>query len=160
MDVSISALSFSAFLPMSDPLDSAIPVGSGPGTTVPPSSTPPPAAPTNPSPRTSITGSDKIWAVLCHVSGFIGVPFILPLVVYLAMRTESAYVAENAREALNFHISLLIYGLALTLLVFMFIGIPLLVFMGVAALILSIIAALKAGEGGCYRYPMTLRLVK
>lgn len=105
-------------------------------------------------------GSEKIWALLSHLSGFIGVPFILPLVVYLAMRGDSAYVADNAREALNFHLSVFLYSLVCALLIVAFIGAPLLWILGFAAMILAIIAAVKAADGGCYRYPLTLRLVK
>lgn len=105
-------------------------------------------------------GNEKIWAILSHVSAFFGVPFLLPLVIYLAMRGESAYVTDNAREALNFHLSCLIYGLICGVLVFAFIGIPLLILLGLATLVFAIIAAIKASEGGCYRYPLTIRLVK
>jgi uncharacterized Tic20 family protein len=105
------------------------------------------------------TGNDKIWALLSHLSGFLGVGFILPLVIYLAMRKESAYVAENAHEALNFHISVLIYAICCIPLVFIFIGIPMLLALGAASLVLAIIAAVKASDGECYRYPLTLRLV-
>ena len=104
-------------------------------------------------------GSDKIWTILCHLSFYVGLPFLLPLVVYLAMRNESAYVGENAREALNFHISLLIYSLCCVPLVFIVIGIPILVVMGIASLVLAVVAAVKASDGLCYRYPLTLRLV-
>jgi uncharacterized Tic20 family protein len=104
-------------------------------------------------------GSDKIWSVLSHLSALMGVGFILPLVVYLVMRNESEYVAANAREALNFHISLLIYGICCIPLIFILIGFPLLIIMGLASLILAILAAIRASEGGCYHYPLTLRLV-
>ena len=105
-------------------------------------------------------GSDKIWSMLCHLSSFIGVPFLLPLVVYLAMRNESDYVACNAKEALNFHISLVIYALCCIPLVFILIGIPILILMAFAGLLFAIIAAVKASDGACYHYPLTLRLVK
>ena len=105
------------------------------------------------------SGNDKIWSILSHLSGLLGVGFILPLVVYLAMRKESAYVAENAREALNFHISVLIYGICCIPLVFVVIGIPLLIVLAIGSLIFGIIAAVKASDGQCYRYPLTLRLV-
>ena len=104
-------------------------------------------------------GNDKIWTILCHLSFFVGLPFLLPLVVYLAMKDDSAYVRENAREALNFHISVLIYSLCCLPLVFLVIGIPLLVIIGIASLILAVVAAIKASDGQCYRYPLTLRLV-
>lgn len=104
-------------------------------------------------------GSDKIWSMLSHLSAWFGVGILLPLVVYLAMRKDSEYVAANAREALNFHLSLLIYTLCCVPLVFIAIGIPLLIIMALAAFILAIVAAVKAADGGCYRYPLTIRLV-
>lgn len=104
-------------------------------------------------------GSDKIWSMLSHLSALLGVGFLLPLVVYLAMRNESESVAANAREALNFHISVLIYALCCIPLVFVVIGIPLLIVLGVGSFVLAIIATIKASNGECYRYPLTLRLV-
>jgi uncharacterized Tic20 family protein len=108
------------------------------------------------------TGNDKIWSMLSHlavlVTPFIGI--IFPLIVYLAMRRDSEYLAQNSKEALNFHISLIIYALCCWPFVLIVIGVPMLVLLGVAALILSIVAAIKASDGGCYHYPLTLRLVK
>jgi len=72
-------------------------------------------------------GSDKIWSMLSHLSAFFGVGIILPLVVYLAMRNESEFVATNAKEALNFHISVYLYILCCIPLAFILIGIPLMV---------------------------------
>ncbi len=105
-------------------------------------------------------GNDKIWSMLSHLSMLVGVGIILPLVVYLAMRHESEYLAQNAKEALNFHISIYIYCLCCVPLVFIVIGIPILMLIGISSLILAIIATVKASDGGCYRYPLTLRLVK
>src|SRR5437868_4925385 len=89
-------------------------------------------------------GNDKIWSMLSHLSAFFGVGFILPLVVYLAMRRDSEYVAANAREALNFHISILIYVLCCIPLAFILIGIPLMILLGLGSLVFAIIAAVKA----------------
>ena len=110
-----------------------------------------------PLPRQS---SDKIWSMLSHLSTLLGVGFILQLVVYLAMRHESDYVAANAREALNFHLSVLIYSLCCLPLVFIVIGIPLILIIGFGSLVLAIIATVKASNGLCYGYPLTLRLVR
>lgn len=110
--------------------------------------------------RAAPSGSDKIWAILSHVSCLFGIWFILPLIVYLALRNESQYVGENAKEALNFHISLVIYVLCSIPLAFILIGIPLLVALGLGAFILSIVAAIKASDGSVYRYPLTIRLIK
>ncbi len=106
-------------------------------------------------------GNDKIWSILSHLSGFIGLPFLLPLIVYLAMRGDSAYVASNAREALNFHLSLLLYTLICIPLIFA-VGLGALLIGGLwlASLVFSIVAAVKASEGGSYHYPITIRWVK
>jgi uncharacterized Tic20 family protein len=106
------------------------------------------------------TGNDKIWSMLSHLSIFFGVGIILPLVVYLAMRHESDFVATNSKEALNFHISVLIYGICCIPLIFILIGIPILILMGLASLVLSIIAAVKASNGESYHYPLTIQLVR
>lgn len=128
--------------------------------------TPPPVPPTPP-PLTDVLptaprpqGNDKLWSVLSHLSVFLGVPFLLPLVVFLVMKTESEYVAANAKEALNFHLSVLIYSVCCIPLLFFCVGFSCLVAIWIATVILSIIAAVKASEGGCYRYPLTLRLVQ
>src|SRR5947209_18631964 len=89
-------------------------------------------------------GNEKIWSMLSHLSAFFGVGIILPLVVYLAMRKESEYVACNAREALNFHISLFIYAICCIPLIFILIGIPLLIAIALGSLVLAIVAAVKA----------------
>lgn len=116
--------------------------------------TPPFAGPDEPK------GSDKIWSMLSHLSVLFGAGFILPLIIYLAMRKESDYVASNAREALNFHISVYLYCLCCVPLTFIIIGIPLLILIGFASVVLAIIATVKAADGRCYHYPLTLRLVK
>jgi uncharacterized Tic20 family protein len=106
-------------------------------------------------------GTDKIWAILSHLSTFLGIGFLLiPLVVYLAMKDESPYVRENAREALNFHLSVLLYGLCCVPLV-LALGLGLVLALALYGLLLicSLVAALKASNNGCYRYPLTLRMV-
>ncbi len=118
-----------------------------------PASYPPPVLVHAPS------GNDKLWSVLCHLSGFIGAPILIPLIVYLVMKDDSPFVRRHAREALNFHLSLLIYGLLCIPLVFIFVGVPLLIALWIASLVLAIVATIKAGDGKAYAYPLTIRLV-
>ena len=110
---------------------------------------PPPAGQSN----------DKLLAILCHISIFLGVGFILPLIVYLVKRGESELVAAHAREVLNFHISLVIYGLCCIPLVFFLIGIPIIMGLGLMAIICALVAAIQASEGGFYFYPLTIRFI-
>ncbi|HVU33935.1 MAG TPA: DUF4870 domain-containing protein [Opitutaceae bacterium] len=113
--------------------------------------------------RTTPSGGDKIWAMLSHLSFLIGFWFIIPLVVYLALKDESVYAASNAKEAMNFHLSLIIYSLGCGLLAATIIAIPLVIVLGAAmfvgGFIFAIIAAVKAADGGVYRYPLTIRLI-
>ena len=104
-------------------------------------------------------GNDKIWSMLSHLSLCLGVGLLLPLVVYLAMRRESEFVAANAREALNFHLSLLIYALCCIPLVFILIGVPLAIVIGLGGLVLTIIATVKASDGQCYLYIPSVAIV-
>jgi uncharacterized Tic20 family protein len=106
------------------------------------------------------SGTDKIWSMLSHLSALFGLGILLPLVVYLAMRNESEFVATNAKEALNFHISVYLYILCCIPLAFILIGVPLMVIIGLSSFILAIIAAVNASKGGRYHYPLTLRFVK
>lgn len=105
-------------------------------------------------------GNEKAWAIFCHLSSFVGLPLLLPFVVYLAMKDDSDYARANAREALNFHLSLLIYGLCCVPLIFLGIGVLLLGAMALALIVLSIVGAIKAADGGCYHYPLTIQLAK
>jgi hypothetical protein len=107
----------------------------------------------------SYTQGEKVLAILCHVSLFLGVGFLLPLIVFLVKKDESPWLGAQAREVLNFHISLVIYGFICGLLCFVLIGIPLLILLGLFASICSIIGAIRAAEGVLYHYPVTIRLV-
>jgi uncharacterized Tic20 family protein len=93
------------------------------------------------------------------VSLFCGVGFLLPLIVYLVKRESSIYLAAHAREVLNFHISLFVYCLVTFPFVFILIGIPIYILIGLTALICSIIGAMRASDGLLYHYPLTFRLV-
>jgi uncharacterized Tic20 family protein len=106
-----------------------------------------------------------MWGMLAHL-GFIAgyvIPFgnvIAPLVIWLTQRDKSEFVAENAKEALNFQITVTIAIIASIILMFIVIGIFLLIAVGIYSLVIAIIAAIKANQGESYKYPITLRLVK
>lgn len=113
-----------------------------------------------PAPIRPPNGDDKLWIVLCHLSYFIGLPLIIPLIVYLVKKTDAPLVADQAKEALNFHLSCLLYAIVCMILTLILIGIVLFFALAIGAAILAIIAAIKSSEGVAYRYPMTIRFVK
>jgi len=112
------------------------------------------------------TQDDRTWGMLAHVSAFAGFLFpwlgcvLGPLIVWLAKRDRSEFVADQGKEALNFNISFLLALVVSGILVWVFIGILLLVAVSIYWLAMTIIAGIKASEGIRYRYPFTLRLVK
>lgn len=103
------------------------------------------------------------WALGAHLSAFLGawlaLAFLGPLVVWLVKRDEHPFIAMHAKEALNFNISILIYAFVSFILVFLIIGIPMLIAIGIGWLVLTIVAAVKASNGEAYRYPLTIRFV-
>ena len=105
------------------------------------------------------TGEDKALIILCHVSALIGVGFVLPLIVYLIKKQEAGRAAAHAKEVLNFHLSVLLYlvcAMPLFIVVVGFVLVPLIV---VGSLVLGVMAAIKASDGGFYRYPLTIRFI-
>ena len=113
----------------------------------------------------SVDEEIRTTAVVAHLSTFAGlvVPFgsvIGPLAVWLTRRDRDPFIDQAGREALNFGISIAIYGSVLVVAALMLVGIPLLMVGVVAWVVLASLAAVKASQGQPYRYPLTLRLVR
>jgi uncharacterized Tic20 family protein len=102
------------------------------------------------------TSDERTMAVLCHVLTLFF--WILPpLIIYLLKKDESSFIAEHAKESMNFQITWAIIALVLFVTL---IGILLLWVVGIVILVLVIVATIKASESKMYRYPFTLRLIK
>ncbi len=110
---------------------------------------------------------ERLWATLAHVGGLV-VPFA-SLIVFLIYKDRSQFVRLHAGEALNFHISMLIYEIAGMVTVFglaiatagvgLLLIFPVLIGAGIFALVMMIQGAIAANQGHPYRYPLTIRLV-
>ena len=85
--------------------------------------------------------------------------FLAPLIIMLVKGNDSAFVRRHAVESLNFQISLLIYLVISFILAFVLIGFLLMAAVGLFALIVIILATVKAANGEDYRYPLCIRLV-
>lgn len=109
--------------------------------------------------NSQISSEERTLAILSHILTLIG-GFIVPLVIWLVKKEESAFVAENAKESLNFQITVFIVVVACLLLTLLIIGAFLLPIVGLAALILVIVATIRSSEGKIYRYPVNFRLIK
>lgn len=104
------------------------------------------------------TANDKNIAVLTHIGGiFFG--FIPSLIVWLLKKEENPFVGEQAREALNFQITILIGYMIAWVLTFLLIGLIVFPVLWIANLVLCIMAAVAVSKGEDYRYPFALRLI-
>lgn len=111
------------------------------------------------------TPDERTWGMVAHLAALAGfvLPFgniLGPLVVWLVKRDHSVFIAAEAKEALNFNISIAIGGVVCFMLFLLSIGVLFAALLVLFWLVMIIIAALKANEGIAYRYPFTLRLVK
>ena len=113
-----------------------------------------------------VSKDEQNWAMICHLSALAGflIPFgniVGPLIVWLVKRTEMPMVERHGKEALNFQITVAIAALICIPLMFVLIGFLLIAIVGLGALVLTIMAAVKVSNGEFdYRYPMTIRLLK
>jgi len=113
-----------------------------------------------------VSREEQNWAMGCHLAALAGLvlPFgslLGPLVVWLLKRADMPMVDRHGKEALNFQITVLIAAIVSAILCFILIGFVLLAILGVAWLVLSIVAAVKVSNGDYeYRYPLTLRFLK
>jgi uncharacterized protein len=117
-----------------------------------------------------IPQDSRNMAMLAHLSGLFGLMsgvfgFLGPLIIYL-VKTDDPWVRREAAEALNFNLSVLLYGaiglvvtLVLLALIVGILLIPLWIAAGVAWVVLMILAGMKAQQGQPYRYPLTIRFV-
>jgi uncharacterized protein len=135
------------------------------------------------------THNERQWSALAHAgalvlalltswtAGFAGM--LAAIVVYLLKKDESAFIAEHAREAFNFNLSMFLYACAVGVTGALLIGatvltlgigiiatlpaglllLGLVAVLAVVWLVCSIIAAVKAWNGETYRYPLTIRLL-
>ena len=96
-------------------------------------------------------------AIITHILGMF-IYFLGPLIILLA--SENEYIRKHSRLALNWQISLIIYSLISTILIFLLIGFPLLIMLSVLNIVFPIIAAVKASENKLWKYPLTIEFFK
>lgn len=109
--------------------------------------------------------SARQWAMFCHLSAFLGVVFpfgnlLGPLILWQLKRESDPFIDAQGKEALNFQITVAIAAVISFFLMVVVIGFPMLLLVGIGALVLTIIAGIKANEGRDYRYPFTWRVLK
>ena len=101
---------------------------------------------------------ERMWASFCHLSGIV-FGFLGPLVLWLIKKDQYPLVNDQGKEALNFQINILVYLVISVVLIAFCVGFVLLPAVVIYAVVMAIIATIKANQGIQYRYPMTVRVI-
>ncbi|MHC4993974.1 MAG: DUF4870 domain-containing protein [Planctomycetota bacterium] len=134
---------------------------------------PPPPPPPPPPPQRSahpVSGginidhvgmSDNTWAMFLHLSQLMGhaVPLaglIAPIVLWAIRKDESPLIDRHGRTVFNWLITSILLIFLCIPLIFIGIGIPLIIILGILIIVFPIIGAIKANAGEVWRYPMSI----
>ena len=109
-------------------------------------------------PSVNPSSDDKNIATVTHLGGTV-FSFVPGLLVWILKKDDSAYLADQAKEALNFQITILIASFAAAILMWLLIGFILLPIVWLLNVVFCIIAAISTSKGETYRYPLCLRLI-
>jgi uncharacterized protein len=110
---------------------------------------------------------DRQWASFAHLGGILS--FLPSLIIWLVFKDRGRFTDEEAKEALNFQITLVIVYVAVWIITLFLTVIALglgAVFgllswvVWIVGVIFSILGFMKAKEGEHYRYPFAIRLIK
>ena len=112
---------------------------------------------------TTISTQPTSLGVVMHLLGFTGLFFPLgnilaPLILWLVKRGDSSYLDSVGKETINFQISYTIYLTVSLILCKVWIGLIMFPVIGLMWIIFMIVAAVKAGKGMEYLYPLVIRM--
>lgn len=110
-----------------------------------------------------IPPQDRTLAGLTHLSGLAGyiIPFggvLVPIIIWMMKKDENSLVATIAKQAIFLNVMVFLVVGVTAILWLTIILIPLVIlfwcFLGLAAVVLPIMGAIKANSGIYYRYPV------
>src|SRR6516165_6132874 len=108
-------------------------------------------------PAIESTPDDRTMAMLCHLIGGLA-GFIVPLIIWLIKKDQSRFVDDQGKEALNFHLTMLI-GHVVAGVTICFTAGMLNMAVYVLSIVFSIIGAMESNKGVAYRYPICIRFI-
>ena len=85
--------------------------------------------------------------------------FLIPLIIWIVKRDEVLHLDSQAREILNFRISMFIYILLCIPLLLLGVGFIGLLIISIFYLVFPILNAIRANNGDEPRYPLTLKIL-
>lgn len=106
----------------------------------------------------SPSSEERMFGMLSHLFG-IFTCFVGPLVIWLIKKDESEFVDDQAKEALNFQLTVMIGYLINFALMSVCIGYFTFMAWWATTLIFGIFATVAANKGERYRYPINFRII-
>lgn len=102
---------------------------------------------------------DPRLLALLHLSGLFVLLFP-PILIWLWKKDQITDIDKHAKDVINFQLSLWIYLFASMVLVFLIIGVPILIFLGIASSIIIVLNTIKVLNKQPYKYPYTRKFLK
>ena len=117
-----------------------------------------------PRPAGSATGAppsqdERQFGLFAHLGGGL-FGFIVPLIIYLVKRDDSPFLRDQAGQALNFQLLVLIGYVVSSVLSIILIGALLWFLVFAASVIFGILGGIAANKGERYRYPFNVSWIK
>jgi uncharacterized Tic20 family protein len=111
------------------------------------------------------TQEGRMWAMFLHLSLLVGVMLpgiglIVPVALWQIKKGDLPELDPHGKAATNWLISALIYSAIGFVLIFVFIGIPILIALGVVSIVFPIIGGIKANNGEVWKYPLAISFFK
>jgi len=103
---------------------------------------------------------ESTWCMLMHLSplaSWSGIGVVLPIVMWAISKDESDLARRHGARMMNWLISSFIYAAVGFVLSFVFIGIPILIVLGICGIAFPILAAVKCNNNELWSYPMAIR---
>lgn len=104
----------------------------------------------------ALSSSEAGIAAVAHIAGF-ATSILGPLLIYLLVDDE--FAKQNAANALNWQIMVLLYMTVAGILAFLVIGFVLIPVVLLLNLVFCLMATVKAINGETWPYPLTIELV-
>ena len=116
--------------------------------------------------QSPIDKNQTYWAMGAHLGTLLGwsifplINFIIPFIIWQIKKDEMLFAAEQAKEALNFQLTLASYLFICLILCLLIIGLAGLWLIPILEIVFTIIATIQVSKGIRYQYPCTLRFIQ
>ncbi len=99
----------------------------------------------------------KIWLPILHLSGLFTLIFP-PVIIWIWKKGKVKNMREHAIDVVNFQISILIYIILSSFLIFF--GLPIALIWGIYSSVVIIINTIKVIYNQSYKYPLSIKILK